>query len=291
MYLEGNIISFTELGDTYEGIVLENRQDTSLLVLDIYGSIKTIYNKDVISTYANININSANNLLKYYKYHLEQNMCEEIIQTYQIELREIKEKYAAKIGENHHIIRKLDEDKLKVIDNLDVYTYSKINERLAEILDSDERGYEIFTDYKHSLNKVVFNRLYTLAEEGTFDEKLYRQQQEDWSNKAKVQAYKYIKKIDKELNINSSQLEKTTLLIEDRVIFGGALRDLTLERNYNFIPKKISNNKDDIDEVFHEVADFAKSYILEKEEIFPWRRNHKGKVGNNIVPFPWRVKD
>lgn len=302
MYLEGNIISFTELGERYIGIIVEKRDDSSLIVFDIYGSIKTIYREDVISTDVEMNINSVNNLLKYYKYHLEQKNHEDIIINFQRELREIKERYAEKISIEHRIIDNLNDAKLELIDNLDVYAYAKMNEKFEEILNSNEKGYEICTDYKHSLKAVVFNRLYTLKEEGTFDvEKLdfisyfsngepYTQQPEFWSNQAKIQAKNLIKKIDKELGLDQNVLYLSKLEIEDRIIFGGVLKDLTLERNYKFIPKNLTNQKEEIDKVFYEIADFAKEFILEKnnEDKYPWQEGYESKENSKVLIFPWR---
>jgi hypothetical protein len=304
MYLEGNIISFTELGENYEGIIIEKRNDSSLIVFDIYGNIKPIYRDDVINTNVEMNLNSINNLLKYYKHNLEQKKQEEMIKQYQIELQEINKRYSEKIRKNKNKIEEIKSTKVELINNLDVYTYTKINERFEEILNHKEKGYEIFTDFKHSLKEVVFNRLYTLAEEGTFDiDKLefinyfsdgqpYTQHPEYWSSKAKNQTKMFIRKIDKELGIDASILYHTKLEIEDRIIFGGALKDLTLERNYKFIPKKLSNKKEEIDEVIFEITNFAKEYLLEKEGTgkFPWQEGYKNGSDNKVLIFPWRDK-
>lgn len=313
MYLVGNIISFTELGDSFEGIIIEKREDSSLIVFDIYGNIKTIYNEDIINTNVEMNLSLVNNLLKYYNYHLEQKKqedrikehkieLEDKIRKHQIEIQNITEMYSEKIYNHKNNVEQINYAKEELINDLDIYTYTKINERFSEILNHNEKGYEIFTDFKHNLDKVVFNRLYTLAKEGTFDiDKLefinyfsdgqpYSQQPEHFSDIAKIQAKFFIKEIDKELGIDASVLYHTKLEIEDRIIFGGALKDLTLERNYKFIPKNISNKKDDIDEVFVEIAKFAREYLLEKEDVgkFPWQEGYEDNKDNKELIFPWR---
>ncbi len=303
MYLEGNIISFTELGEHYSGIILEKRDDSSLIVFDIYGNIKTIYTEDVISTDTEIALNLINNLLNYYKHHLNQKIEEEKIKQYRLELQEMNNRYNEKIKKCKLKIEAINKSKEEVLENLDVYTYTKINERFEEILNHNGKGYEILTDFTHSLKSVVFNRLYTLAEEGTFDiDKLefinyfsdgtaYTQQPEYWSDEARCQAKALIKEIDKSLAIDKGVLYNTELDIEDSIIYGGALKDLTLVRNYRFIPKKYSNKKADIDEVFVEIADFAKEYLLEKSEDskYPWQDGYNN-MDNKVILFPWRGK-
>lgn len=283
MYLEGNIIAFTELGDEYKGIILEKRKDSSLIVFDIYGNIKSIYKEDVISTDVQISMDSINTLLNYYNHHLDEKRQEEAIIQYEIELKEINEKYRNKINNVRWKIGLINKSKENIIDNLDVYTYQKLNERFNEILDNKATGYEIVTDFTHSVTSVVFNRLYTLADEGTFDindldfikyyddGSAYTQELQYWSEKAKHQAKSFIKEIDENLNIDKSILTKNDLEIEDRIIYGGALKDLTLERNYRFIPKNSSNKKEDIDEIFTDISGFAKEYLIETDKniIFP----------------------
>lgn len=304
MYQEGNIISFTELGDEYQGIILERRKDSSLIVFDIYGNIKTIYKEDVISTDIQVNIDSINNLLNYYNHHLDEKRQEETIIQYQMELNKINEKYREKINNVRWKIENIKKSKEDIIENLDIYTYSKLNERFNEILNNKATGYEIVTDFTHSVTSVVFNRLYTLAEEGTFDkDKLdfisyhsdgtpYIQEQEYWSIEARSQANSLIKEIDEYLKIDKKLLCKTDLEIEDRIIYGGAIKDLTLSRNYKFIPKNDSNKKDNIDEIFTDIGNFAKEYLIEadadKEVIFPWQEGYNAKDNESL--FPWRNK-
>ncbi|MGL6104873.1 hypothetical protein [Romboutsia sp.] len=297
MYSEGNLISFTELGDSYEGIVIEKREDSSLIIFDIYGNIKTVYREDVITTDIEMNINSVNNLLEYYKHHLDQKKYEEIVRQYQVELQELRKMYSEKIRKNTSIIEKIKDSKNELIEKLDIYTYTNINKRFDEILNSKIKVCEVFTDFTNSLTEILFNRLYVLAEEGTFDvEKLkfinyfndgqpYTQQPKEWNDEAKNQANSLISKIDKELGIDTCNLYNTTLEIEDRIIFGGALKDLTLERNYKFIPNKISNKKEEIDKVLIEVSDFAKKYILDKDYIVQ-DLCEDDKPENKILIFP-----
>lgn len=301
MYLEGNIIAFTELGDEYKGIILEKRKDSSLIVFDIYGNIKSIYKEDVISTDVQISMDSINTLLNYYNHHLDEKRQEEAIIQYEIELKEINEKYRNKINNVRWKIGLINKSKENIIDNLDVYTYQKLNERFNEILDNKATGYEIVTDFTHSVTSVVFNRLYTLADEGTFDindldfikyyddGSAYTQELQYWSEKAKHQAKSFIKEIDENLNIDKNILTKNDLEIEDRIIYGGALKDLTLERNYRFIPKNSSNKKEDIDEIFTDISGFAKEYLIETDKniIFPWQDGYVNKDNTNL--FPWKT--
>lgn len=303
MYLEGNIIAFTELGDEYKGIILEKRKDSSLIVFDIYGNIKSIYKEDVISTDVQISMDSINTLLNYYNHHLDEKRQEEAIIQYEIELKEINEKYRNKINNVRWKIGLINKSKENIIDNLDVYTYQKLNERFNEILDNKATGYEIVTDFTHSVTSVVFNRLYTLADEGTFDindldfikyyddGSAYTQELQYWSEKAKHQAKSFIKEIDENLNIDKSILTKNDLEIEDRIIYGGALKDLTLERNYRFIPKNSSNKKEDIDEIFTDISGFAKEYLIETDKniIFPWQDGYVNKDNTNL--FPWKTNE
>ena len=213
--------------------------------------------------------------------------------------RKLKEKYREKINNVRCKIENIKKSKEDIVENLDIYTYSKLNERFNEILNNKATGYEIVTDFTHSVTSVVFNRLYTLVEKGTFDKyKLdfisyhsdgtpYIQEQEYWSIEARSQANSLIKEIDEYLKIDKNLLCQTDLEIEDRIIYGGAITDLTLSRNYKFIPKNDSNKKDNIDEIFTDIGNFTKEYLIEadKEVIFPWQEGYNAKDNESL--FPW----
>lgn len=98
-----------------------------------------------------------------------------------------------------------------------------------------------------------------------------------------------IEEIDKKLKIDKSILTKNTLKIEDRIIYGGALKDLTLERNYIFTPKNFNNKKEYIDEIFRDIGNFAKEYLIEtnNEVKFPWQEN-SNNINDYKKAFPWR---
>lgn len=42
--------------------------------------------------------------------------------------------------------------------------------------------------------------------------------------------------------------------------------------------------------MFYEIADFAKEFILEKnnEDKYPWQEGYENKENNKVLIFPWR---
>lgn len=301
---DGNIISFIELEEICEGIIIEKRDNSLLKVFDRYGNIRIIHSDDIFTNNVEMNINLINSLLNYYKCHLQEKKQEEMLRQYEIELKEINKRYSKKITEGINKLEEMKDIKIEIINNLDLYTYPKIHEKLGEILGYKGKIYEIFTDVKQNLKSVVFNRLYTLAQEGTFDiDELkfidylsdgqpYTQHSDYWSEEGRKQANMLIRKFDNKLGIDTSMLYHTKLETEDRIIFGGVLKDLTLERNYRFINKKPTNKKEEIDEILFEIASFADEYILERydTEMFPWQVEYKGKDNNKLLKFPCKDK-
>lgn len=270
---EGEIISFKAFDDVYEGIILEIR-DEKIYMFDVYGNSKTITKEDIIDTDVEISMDKIKVLVNYFKHYT----CGEVIKhqliMYKKEILRLQQIYKDKYSEYNNVEVKIDNLKDDLMKKLDIYTHQQINEKFNNILNNRDKHFTIYTDDKHRLVEIRFNRLYTVAKKGTFNIKelkfinffengeVYIEDESLWSEVAKKQVQNIYNESNEGLKEKYNMLNHTELKVSDRIILGGPIQDLTIEKEFIFVPKNLSSNKKDIDIILLEVANFSKEYIL-----------------------------
>ncbi|MGL5713728.1 MAG: hypothetical protein ACRCX2_11965 [Paraclostridium sp.] len=270
---EGQIISFKAFDDIYEGIILEIR-DEKVYMFDVYGNSKTITKEDVINSDVELNPNKIKVLVNYFKHYTCSEVIKHQLMMYKKELMRLQQVYKEKYAEYNGVEVKIDSLKKELIKSLDIYTHQNINEKFNNILNNRGKHFTILTDDKHRLVEIRFNRLYTVAKEGTFnvnelkfvnffeDGNVYIEDESLWSDVAKNQVENIYDESNEGLREKSNMLNHVELKVSDRIILGGPIKDLTIEKEFIFVPNTLSNNKKDIDITLLEVANFSKEYIL-----------------------------
>lgn len=270
---EGQIISFKAFDDIYEGIILEIR-DEKIYMFDVYGNSKTITKKDVIETDVELKIDEIKVLVTYFKHYTCSEVIKHQLMMYKKEIMRLQKVYKDKYVEYNEVEMKIDTLKEGIINKLDIYTHQEVNDKFNNILNNRDKHFTIYTDDKHRLVEIRFNRLYIVAKENTFDVnelkfvnffengEIYIEDESLWSEIAKKQVQNIYDESNKGLKEKANMLNHTELKVSDRIILGGPIKDLTIEKEFRFVPKNLSNNKKDIDITLLEVANFSKEYIL-----------------------------
>lgn len=265
---EGQIISFRAFDDIYEGIILEIR-DKKIYTFDLYGNSKTITKEDIIDIDINIDELNINILKNYYKEYNCKEIAKHQLMSYKQELIRLQQVYKEKYAEYNDIELKIDNLKLDLIKSLDVYTHQEINEKFNNIL--KDKYFTIYTDDKYRLVEIRFNELVTIAKKGSFnienlkfvnffeDGSVYIEDESLWNEEAKLQVNHIYNESNKGLEEKATSLKHTQIKVLDRIILGGAIEDLTVEKELIFVPKTLSSDKKYIDTILHEVANFIKN--------------------------------
>ncbi|MGL5507731.1 MAG: hypothetical protein ACRDB0_07505, partial [Paraclostridium sp.] len=240
----------------------------------VYGNSKTIIEEDIIEKDVELTTDKIKVLVNYFKHYTCAEVIKQQLMMYKKELVRLQKVYKDKYAEYNNVEIKIDTLKEDIIKQLDIYTHQEINEKFNNILNNRDKHFTIYTDDKHRLVEIRFNRLYTVAKKGTFnvkelkfvnffeDGEVYIEDESLWSEVAKKQVQNIYDESNEGLKEKSNMLNHTELKVADRVILGGPIQDLTIEKEFIFVPKNLSNNKKDIDIILLEVANFSKEYII-----------------------------
>ena len=270
--LDRKLILFEYLDHYCKGIVVDDKVD-SILVFDEFGRNRKIQRKNILDIDVDIYEELKEHMYKYYRQYKYVVSIEDECRFYKRQLEEIKELFSKKYDLYKEYNRELQEIKDETLDVLGRYSYEDIRDKLSSMLNCDIKNYIIDVDERYFLVKITFNRLYTILEEGTFDVKdlkfvdyfddggVYIKDSLLLDREARQQAENIYSSVNKTLLEKSKNFKDLNLEIEDRLILGGPIKDLTLEKNYTFRLLKDIVDKEAIDEVISNIADFVNEYI------------------------------
>lgn len=271
--LEKKIILLEYLDNICRGIVLEDKTDT-LLVFDEFGRNRVINRQDILDLDVEITKNLKDHMYRYYRQYKHVANVEDECRFYKKQLEEIKAAYSKNYNLLKEYSKELQDIKDETLDILGIYKYEDIQNKLSSMLKSDIKNYYIIDiNDRHLLEKITFNKLYTVAQEGTFDVNdlkfvdyfddggVYIQDSSLWSSEAREQAQAIYSSFNNKLYKKIKDFKDITLEIEDRLILGGPITDLTLEKNFTF--KLLDNTRDKkcIDQILCDIANFVNEYI------------------------------
>jgi hypothetical protein len=270
--IEKKIILLEYIDNICKGIVLEDKKDT-VLVFDEFGRNRIINRQDILDIDVEISKDLKEHMYKYYRQYKHTLNMEDECRFYKKQLEEIKAAYSKNYNLLKEYSKELQDIKEETLDVLGLYRYEDINNKLSSMLKNDMKNYIIDINDRHLLEKITFNRLYTVAVEGTFDVKdlkfvgyfddggVYIEDSLLWDREAKEQAEAIYSNFNKMLLKKIKDIKDISLEIEDRLILGGPITDLTLEKNFSF--KFLTNirDKESIDKIILDIANFVNEYI------------------------------
>jgi hypothetical protein len=270
--LEKKIILLEYIDNICTGIVLEDRKDT-ILIFDEYGRNRIINRQDILDIDIDISKDLKEHMYKYYRQYKHVSHMEDECRFYKKQLEEIKAAYSKNYNLLKEYNKELQDIKEETLDVLGIYRYQEIHKKLSSMLKNDIKNYIIDINDRHLLEKITFNRLYTVAEEGTFDVKdlkfvgyfddggVYIEDSLLWSVEAKGQAEAIYSNFNNMLLKKIKDYKNISLEIEDRLILGGPIKDLTLEKNFSFKLLENIRDKKSVDKTILDIANFVNEYI------------------------------
>lgn len=270
--IEKKIILLEYLDNICTGIVLEDKKDT-LLVFDEFGRNRIINRQDVLDIDVKISKNLEDHMYKYYRQYKHTSNMENECRFLKKQLEEIKDAYSKNYNLLKEYSNELQDIKEETLDVLGLYRYVDIQNKLSSMLKNDLKNYIIDINDRHLLEKITFNRLYTVAKEGTFDVEnlkfvgyfddggVYIEDSSLWDREAKEQAEAIYSNFNNKLLKKIKDYKDISLEIEDRLILGGPITDLTLEKNFSFKLLSHIRDKESIDKIILDIANFVNEYI------------------------------
>jgi len=273
--IEKKLILFEYINNISTGIVLEDRIET-LLVFDEFGRNRVINRKDVLDIDVQISKELKNHMYKYQRQYKHVVNAESECRFLKKQLEEIKAVYSKNYNILKEYSQELQDIKDETLDVLGIYRYEDIYKKLSSMLKNDLKNYIIDINDRHLLEKITFNRLYTVAKEGTFDVEdlkfvdyfddggVYIKDNSLWDREAKEQAESIYSNFNNKLLNKIKEYKDISLEIEDRLILGGLIKNLTLEKNFTFKLLRSMKNKESIDIVIKDIASFVNEYINHK---------------------------